>query len=118
LDKKMKSSSSSLLQIIFVIASIIIAISTILEFGTFITKAQQDQTQLSPEQKAAMCKPNDSNVNITESHVCGIPPTLPSANATAGAEAPPSPPSATPAANATTGAEAASSSSGTIPALP
>jgi len=114
----MKSSSSSLLQIIFVIASIIITISTILEFGTFnITKAQQDQTQLSPEQKAAMCKPNDSNVNITESHVCGIPPTLPSANATAGAEAPP-PPSATPAANATTGAEAAPSSSGTIPALP
>lgn len=86
----MKSSSSSLLQIIFVIASIIIAISTILEFGTFnVTKAQQGQTQLSPEQKAAMCKPNDSNVNITESRVCGIPPTLPSANATAGAETPP-----------------------------
>ena len=47
---------------------------------------------LTPEQKAAMCEPNDSSVNTTESHVCGIPPTLPSsptgANETTRAGAP------------------------------
>jgi hypothetical protein len=60
--------------------------------------------QLTPEQKAAMCNPNDSSVNTTESHMCGIPRTLPS--------------SSPPAANATTRAESPSSSSGPIPGLP
>jgi hypothetical protein len=56
--------------------------------------------QLTPEQKAAMCDPNDSSVNTTESHICGIPRTLPTlptgANATTRAEAPRSSPATTP----------------------
>jgi|SRR5919202_7055269 hypothetical protein len=51
---------------------------------------------LTPEQKAAMCNPNDKFVNDTESSVCGIPPTprnttttsSEAANTTTGAEAP------------------------------
>jgi hypothetical protein len=49
---------------------------------------------LTPEQKAAMCDPNDKFVNDTESSVCGIPPTP--TNTTTSSEAP----------NTTTGAEA------------
>lgn len=55
---------------------------------------------LTPEQKAAMCDPNDKFVNDTESSVCGIPPTPTNttttssevANTTTGAEAPQSGP--------------------------
>ena len=51
---------------------------------------------LTPQQKAAMCNPNDKFVNDTESSVCGIPPTprnttttsSEAANTTTGAEAP------------------------------
>src|ERR687886_239837 len=54
---------------------------------------------LTPEQKAAICDPNDKFVNDTESSVCGIPPTpgntttsSEAANTTTGAEAPQSAP--------------------------
>ena len=51
---------------------------------------------LTPQQKAAMCDPNDKFVNDTESSICGIPPTATNittaspgvANTTTGAEAP------------------------------
>jgi hypothetical protein len=52
---------------------------------------------LTPEQKAAMCDPNDKFVNDTESSVCGIPPT-PTNTTTTSSDA----------ANTTTGAEVSS----------
>jgi hypothetical protein len=54
---------------------------------------------LTPQQKAAICNPNDKFVNDTESSVCGIPPTptntttsSEAANTTTGSEAPQSGP--------------------------
>ena len=62
-------------------------------------KAQGNASTLTPEQKDAICNPNNptaklSPVNTTESKICGIPktvkPHLTSSNMTTGAQAPPS----------------------------
>jgi hypothetical protein len=74
-------------------------------FGIFgIAQGQANDTSLTPEQKDAICNPNNpasklNPVNTTESMICGIPktvkPHLSSSNMTTGAEAPPEPPPST-----------------------
>jgi hypothetical protein len=39
------------------------------------TANQSPDKQITSEEKAALCKPNDTSVNATESKVCGIPAT-------------------------------------------
>jgi hypothetical protein len=71
---------------------------TLKGLGDFNVAQGQVNPTLTPEQKAAMCDPNDSFVNSTESEICGIPktPTTPAGNnaTTTGAEEA-SPPSTT-----------------------
>jgi hypothetical protein len=89
--------------------TIILAASMVLvtlpEFGNSAIAQGQGSNMtspsLTPEQKAAMCDPNDKFINDTESSVCGIPPT-PTNTMTTSSEA----------ANTTTGAEAPQSASG------
>jgi hypothetical protein len=58
---------------------------------------------LTPAQKAAMCNPNNLSlkfVNTTESHICGLPKSIPSTSTTSSTElptptTPPPPPSTT-----------------------
>ena len=103
--------------LIIISVSIILAASVVLVtlrgFGdSAFAQAQNNMTSppLTPQQKAAMCKPGDNFVNNTESSVCGIPPT-PTNNTTT---TPPSPSSA--AANNTAGAEVPSKSLVSSPA--
>jgi hypothetical protein len=72
-------------------------IVTLTGFGNFgIAQGQVNSTsELTPEQKAAICDPNNpkivSFVNTTESRICGIPKTptnTTTANTTTGTEAP------------------------------
>ena len=62
--------------VIIIVAATIIALA-LTGFGSVGTYTAQGQTNpmLTPEQKAAMCDPNDSFVNGTESRICGIPKT-------------------------------------------
>ena len=68
--------------IIIISASIFLAASAVLVTlhgigDSAFAQAQDNLTSpsLTPQQKAAMCKPGDNFVNDTESSVCGIPPT-------------------------------------------
>ena len=36
---------------------------------------QVNITSLTPQQKAAICNPNDKSINATESRICGVPKT-------------------------------------------
>ena len=89
-----KEAFLSVLSIVIILAA---AIVTLTEFGSF--GIAQGQANLTPEQKAAMCDPDNPKlkfVNGTESRICGIPKTIESpanassANTTTGSEAPPS----------------------------
>jgi hypothetical protein len=67
------------------------SIVTLTEFGNLgIAKGQGNITSLTPQQKTAICNPNNPKlkfVNETESRICGIPPTstnTTSANTTTG----------------------------------
>jgi hypothetical protein len=85
---------------IIILAASIVSIALI-EFGNFrIAQGQGNNitsSLLTPEQKAAMCDPNNPKlnfVNTTESRICGIPKTptnttTPAANKTTGTETPP-----------------------------
>ena len=98
-----KETSLSVISIIVILAASL-AVVTLGEWRIFgMAQAQGNLTsELTPEQKAAVCASVGSHVNTTESRICGIP-TTPSSNttssenATTGAEAPP------PAANPSTG---------------
>jgi hypothetical protein len=96
-----KEASLSLIATIVILAvSIVVALT---DFGIFgIAQGQANDTSLTPEQKDAICNPNNpasklNPVNTTESRICGIPKTvklhlsnMTSANTTTtGAEAPP-----------------------------
>jgi hypothetical protein len=90
-----KEEFMSVLTIVMILAAAIVV--TLTEFGSFGTT--KGQGNLTAEQKAAMCDPNNPKlkfVNGTESRICGIPKTVTSpanassANTTTGAEAPPS----------------------------
>jgi hypothetical protein len=85
--------SLSGLQIILILAANIVSLS-LTEAGNFGTARGQGSLELTPEQKAAICDPNNpssklDHVNTTESKICGLP-VDPSgtANTTTGAEAP------------------------------
>ncbi len=63
-----------------IIAVSIVSIVSITEFGNFgIAQGQVNSTsELTPQQKAAICDPSNPKlnfVNSTESEICGIPPT-------------------------------------------
>jgi hypothetical protein len=91
-----KQLSLSLLTIAVILAA---AIVTFAEIGKFsVAQGQSDITpSLTPQQKAAMCDPNNPKLNFvngTESRICGIPKTITnttSSNITTGAEEPPPP---------------------------
>ena len=76
---------------------------TLAKFGNLGIAQGQGNLTITPQQKAAICNPNNPKlnfVNTTESKICGIPKTItnatsPAANTTTtGAQAPP-PPSTT-----------------------
>ena len=74
-----KKTSPSIVSIIAVLATSL-AVITLGEFGIFgIAQSQGNSTlSLTPQQKAAMCNPNNPKlnfVNSTESEICGIPST-------------------------------------------
>jgi hypothetical protein len=91
-----KEASLSLIATIVILAvSIVVALT---DFGIFGIAQGQGNLTLTPEQKAAICDPNNplsnlDHVNTTESKICGIP----QHNAT-------SPEGISPSANMTTGA--------------
>jgi hypothetical protein len=91
-----KEASPSLIATIVIFAvSILVALT---DFGIFGIAQGQGNLTLTPEQKAAICDPNNplsnlDHVNTTESKICGIP----QHNAT-------SPEGISPSANMTTGA--------------
>jgi hypothetical protein len=93
-----------ILTMVTILASVIVILT---EFGSMMVSAQAqvNATSLTPEQKDAICNPNNPTsklnpVNTTESRICGIPVTLkphpsnataaPSPNIATGGEAPPS----------------------------
>jgi hypothetical protein len=88
-----KVSSTSIMVIFTILAATIV---TLTGFGNFgIAQGQVNSTsELTPEQKAAICDPSNPKlnfVNTTESRICGIPKTptnTTSANTTTGTEAP------------------------------
>jgi hypothetical protein len=98
-----RKASLSIIAIVIIFAGSI-SIVALTDFGKFGTaQAQGNLTSLTPEQKAAICDPNNplsklNPVNTTESKICGIPKTVKprmsnmttADNATTGEEAPPS----------------------------
>ena len=84
-----------------ILAVSVVVVVALTQFGIFgIAQGQVNITSLTPEQKAAICNPNNPKlkvVNTTESKICGIPVTVkPPTNATSAAT------------NTTTGTEAPS----------
>jgi hypothetical protein len=92
-----KLMSLSFVTIVSFLTATIVALT---DFGIFgIAQGQANDTSLTPEQKDAICNPNNpasklNPVNTTESRICGIPKTLNSTssttpdNTTTGAETP------------------------------
>ena len=71
----------------------VIAASMAMEFGSYTSSEAQ---QISPEEKAKMCNPDNPSlnfVNSTESEICGIPASTPSSNSTSSSSSPSSSPS-------------------------
>jgi hypothetical protein len=91
--------SLSIVSITIILAASVLSVA-LTEFGNFgIAQGQGNNitpSSLTPEQKAAICDPNNPKlnfVNTTESHICGIPPTptnatTSAANTTTGTESP------------------------------
>jgi hypothetical protein len=70
----------------------VIAANMAMEFGSYTSSEAQ---QISPEEKAKMCNPDNPSlnfVNSTESKICGIPASTPTSNSTSSSP-PSSPPS-------------------------
>ena len=76
--------SLSILSIILTATIVSVALT---EFGSVsIAQGQANVTSsLTPEQKAAICDPNDTHVNATESRICGKPVTPSGSTASANA---------------------------------
>jgi hypothetical protein len=86
--------SVGIISIITIMGPSIVIVMTITEIGNFgIAHGQVNITSLTPQQKAAICNPNDKSINATESKICGVPVTVEShpnsSNMTTGAQAPP-----------------------------
>src|SRR5919198_1623900 len=125
--RRKQTSLSVIIALIIMLAATIVV--TLTQFGNFgIAQGQVNITSLTPEQKDAICNPNNPSsnlkpVNTTESKICGIPKTVKphlsnmtsaaaanttsSENTTAESIAP-SASSIAPSSNTTTGAEAPS----------
>jgi hypothetical protein len=76
--------SLGIMSITIIIAASIVLVVSITEFGNFgiaqgqLSNSTSSSLSLTPQQKAAMCNPNNPKlkfVNSTESKICGIPPT-------------------------------------------
>ena len=93
------------LSVITIAIMLVATMMTLTGFGNFPIAQGQGNLTLTPEQKDAICNPNNplsklNPVNTTESHICGLPVTvkpsnMTTANTTTGAEAPsavPTPP--------------------------
>ena len=115
-----KEPSLSVLTMVIIIILTATIVVTLTGFGIFGNNNAQGQENLTEEQKAAMCDPNNPKLNFvngTESRICGIPKTIKNAtstaanatispeNTTAEGIAPPSVSSIAPSANTTTGGE-------------
>ena len=90
--QKMDITRKISVRMVFTIIASIIAASTVMEFGSYSSSEAQ---QISPEEKAKMCNPDNPSlnfVNSTESEICGIPASTPTSNSTSSSP-PSSPPS-------------------------
>ena len=76
--------SLGIMSITTIIAASIVLVISLTEFGNFdvaqgqLSNSTSSSLSLTPQQKAAMCNPNNPKlkfVNSTESKICGIPPT-------------------------------------------
>ena len=67
-------------------------------YGQGSNSTSSSLSSLTPQEKAAICNPNDKSINATESKICGIPVTVKptSPNVTTGSQASPQSPSANP----------------------
>jgi hypothetical protein len=77
-------------RMVFTIIASIIAANTVMEFGSY---SSSDAQQISPEEKAKMCNPDNPSlyfVNSTESEICGIPASTPSSNSSSSPSSSPS----------------------------
>ena len=80
--QKMDITQKISVRMVFTIIASVIAASTVMEFGSYSSSEAQ---QISPEEKAKMCNPDNPSlnfVNSTESKICGIPASTPSSNST------------------------------------
>jgi energy-converting hydrogenase Eha subunit H len=69
--------SLNIMYITTIIAASIVLAIIITELGNFrIAHGQVNITALTPQQKAAICDPNDKSINATESKICGVPVTV------------------------------------------
>jgi hypothetical protein len=87
--------------VIIVVVSVIcsLVVSLALELGFANVSHAQTTPMVTPQQKAAICHPNDKFVNTTESIICGFPKSTPPINST----------------SSTTTASSSSSSSSSLP---
>ena len=90
--------SLGITSITIILAASIVLVISITELGNVSVvygqggNSTSSLASLTPQQKAAMCNPNDKSVNTTESKMCGIPVTVKphSSNMTTGAQVQPS----------------------------
>src|ERR1041384_675349 len=89
--------SLGITSITIILAASIVLVISVTELGNISVVYGQGGnstsiSSLTPQQKAAICNPNDKSVNATESKICGIPITVQphSSNMTTGAQVQPS----------------------------
>jgi hypothetical protein len=88
--QKMDITQKISVRIVFTIIASVIAANTVMEFGSYSSSEAQ---QISPEEKAKMCNPDNPSlnfVNSTESEICGIPASTPLSNSTSSPSSSPS----------------------------
>src|SRR5689334_11491235 len=96
--------SLGITSITIILAASIVLVISITELGNISVvygqggNSTSSLSSLTPQQKAAICNPNDKSVNTTESKICGIPITVQphSSNMTTGAQVQPSSTSTSP----------------------
>jgi hypothetical protein len=87
--------SLGIMSITIILAASIVLVISITEFenvSVVYGQGGNSTSSLTPQEKAAICDPNDKSVNATESKICGIPVTIQphSSNMTTGAQVQPS----------------------------
>src|SRR5919197_2725017 len=91
MPRKEVAVSLSSVVMVTIFSATVVAVAALTQFGIFGIAHGQGRLTLTPEQKAAMCDPNNPKlnfVNTTESHICGIPkaPTATANTTTTGTE--------------------------------